>query len=278
MSAPRIPNPVAVVVGQVLGAHYYSHRHLNNLFVEKGAPGDPPEGNCEDKCIDWLKRASADPSVDAHSILGGVLEEFMEVDRPRLGQGHAALEESRQRVRDTLAKTGLSYQQGGRILSSKTGAATRSLESILRARDLPALEREFERALASIEQDPAAAVTAACATIESLCRVYIEDEELAMPSEQSIKPLWKAVQGHLGLDPSQVADDDLRRILSGLTSVVDGLGAFRTHVGSAHGRGRTAYRPLPRHARLAVHSAHTLSVFVLETWDARLARKSERTG
>ena len=133
---------------------------------------------------------------------------------------------------------------------------------------------EFERALSTIETDPAAAVTAACATIESLCRVYIEDEGLVMPSDQSIKPLWKAVQPSLGLDPSQIADDDLKRILSGLTSIIDGLGAFRTHVGSAHGRGRGSYRPSPRHARLVVHSAHTLTVFVIETWDARKTRHS----
>jgi hypothetical protein len=271
MAPSRIPNPVAVVVGQVLGAHYYNHRRLNNLFVEKGAPGERPEGNCEDKCIEWLKRASTDESVDAFSVLGGVLEEFMEVDRPPIGTSEKALEQSRQRVRDALAKFGLSYHTGGRIIGANAGAPTRSLESILRARDLTALETEFDRALGTIELDPAAAVTAACATIESLCRVYIEDEGLAMPSDQSIKPLWRVVQAGLGLDPSQIADDDLKRILSGLTSIVDGLGAFRTHVGSAHGRGRTAYRPSPRHARLAVHSAHTLAVFVVETWDARAA-------
>jgi hypothetical protein len=271
MAQARIPNPVAVVVGQVLGAHYYSHRRLNNLFMEKGAPGEPPEGNCEDKCIAWLKRASGDDAIDAFSVLGGVLEEFMEADRPPLGTSEKALEHSRQRVRDQLAKFGLSYHVGGRVLGAKAGAPTRSLESILRAKDLTALDTEFERALASIEADPAAAITAACATVEALCRVYIEDEGLTMPSEQSIKPLWKVAQAALGLDPSQIADDDLKRILSGLTSVVDGLGAFRTHVGSAHGRGRSAYKPSARHARLAVHSAHTLAVFVLETWDARVA-------
>jgi hypothetical protein len=272
MSTPRIPNPVAVVVGRVLGAHYYSHRELNNLFVEKGAPGDPPQANCEDKCIEWLKRSSADSTVDALSVLGGVLEEFMEVDRPRIGYSLASLEQSREEIRKILEKYGLSYHPGGRILSANAGVPTRSFESILRTRDLAALKDEFDRALTTIERDPAAAVTAACATVESLCRVYIEDEGLAMPADQSIKPLWKTVRASLGLDPSQMADDDLKRILSGLSSIVDGLGAFRTHVGSAHGRGRAAYRPQPRHARLAVHSAHTIAVFVLETWDARGAR------
>lgn len=241
---------------------------MNHLFVEKGAPGEPPLGNCEDKCINWLKRASEDPQVDAIALLGAVLEEFMEVDSYSFGSGDSQ-PNSRQRVREMLAKHGLSYHTGGVVLGSRAGAPSRSLEATLRTRDLKALEVEFQRALSAIEPDPAAALTAACATIESLCRFYIEDMGLPLPAEQSIKPLWKVVQGHLGLDPAQLANDDVKRILSGLTSIVDGLGAFRTHAGSAHGRGRTQFRVSPRHARLAIHAAHTVVTFVLETWDAR---------
>ena len=39
--------------------------------------------------------------------------------------------------------------------------------------------------------------------------------------------------------------------------------------GSAHGRGRRAYRLQARHARLAVHASHTLVAFFIETWDER---------
>lgn len=269
MSAPQIPNPVAIVIGSVLGAYYFSHRAIEMLFLEKGAPGDPPEGNCGDKSTAWLKRASADPQVDALSVLGGVLEEFMEVDAYRSLGSHEELEKQRRRVHDILSRHRLSYQPGGNILGAKTLAPTRSLEAILRGRDLGALDVEFQRALENVEKDPPTAVTSACAIIEAMCKVYIEDEELEMPNEQTVKPLWKVVQKHLGLDPAQIADDDLKRILSGLASIVDGLGAFRTHVGSAHGRGRTVYKPKPRHARLAVHSAHSLVGFVLETWEAR---------
>ncbi len=41
-----IPNPVVAVVAEVLGQHYYSHSRLNTLFMEAGAPEDPPDGNC----------------------------------------------------------------------------------------------------------------------------------------------------------------------------------------------------------------------------------------
>jgi hypothetical protein len=196
----------------------------------------------------------------------------MECDYPRNLRTTDQLKEARDKVVDVLAKNRLEYRQGGIILGANVSTPTRSLETILHNRDIGALNNEFERALSNIEGDPPAAVTAACAIIEAFCRVYIEDEHLDLPSEQSIKPLWKIVQKHIGFDPSQLADDDLKRILTGLASVVDGIGALRTHVGSAHGRGLKSYKPSPRHARLAYHAAHTLVTFALETWDARKAK------
>ena len=81
--------------------------------------------------------------------------------------------------------------------------------------------------------------------------------------------LWRSIRTDLGFDPSRLEDDDLKKILSGILSVVDGIGAFRTHASSAHGQGRKLYNLKPRHARLAINSAHTMALFVLETWDER---------
>lgn len=90
-----------------------------------------------------------------------------------------------------------------------------------------------------------------------------------MPSEQSIKPLWKVVRKDLNLDPAIVNDDDLKAILSGLAAIVEGTGSLRTHKGSAHGRGKITYKLKPRHARLAAHAAFTIASFVLEAWGER---------
>ena len=265
----RIPHAVALVVGSILGMHYYSHRRLNVLFTECGAPGEPPEGNCQVKCTSWLKRCSDDPSVDALGVLGRVLEEFMELSTPLYPQTLETLEKERARVKDILQRSGLSYHTGGRIHGATRGLASRSLEDILRSRDLAAIQLEFERALEAVETDPSSALTAACAIIEATCSVYIEDEGLALPSTLTVKPLWDVVQKHLGLHPAKIEDDDIRRILGGLSAIVDGLGAFRTHAGSAHGRGRAPYKVAPRHSRLALNAAHTLVTFLLETWSAR---------
>ena len=148
----------------------------------------------------------------------------------------------------------------------------KSLELLLQKKDLAAVNREFSRCTDNVETDPPTAITASCSIIESVCKVYIEDNDLAIPSKQSIANLWKIVSKDIGFDPSRVEDDDIRKILSGLTSVVNGIGSLRTHTGSAHGRGKKSYRVQARHARLAVNASYTLVGFVLETWQKQDSR------
>ena len=81
--------------------------------------------------------------------------------------------------------------------------------------------------------------------------------------------MWTVVRKHLGLDPSALSDKDLQQILTGILSIVHGIGSLRTHASSAHGAGRTTYRLETRHARLAIHSAHTVALFILESWQQR---------
>ena len=144
-----------------------------------------------------------------------------------------------------------------------------SLELLLRDKDIPTVREEFARCVDNINSDPRAAITAACAMVEATCKVYIEDQDLEMPSRKAIKSLWSAIASDLEIEPASVEDKDVKRILSGLISVVDGLGSLRTHTGSAHGGGRKRYKVQPRHARLAAGAACTLVGLILETWDQR---------
>jgi Abortive infection C-terminus len=224
------------------------------------------------KVAAWLRQTDADPSVDALGVLGRLLEEFME----KLPPSHVSEEAQtqwttrRERVRAALAARGLSYQIGGRIIGG-TGlpAPSKTLADLIRTRDLTAIGKEFDRAAEKIVPDPEGAVTAACAILEATCHTYIAEEKLTLPADKSLHPLWKIVQGHLGIAPTALLDEDLKRVLGGLASIVDGVGAFRTHAGDAHGRGPGAPAIEPRHARLAVSAAHTVVTFILETRDAR---------
>lgn len=95
-----------------------------------------------------------------------------------------------------------------------------------------------------------------------------------MPAKQELQSVWNVVRKALGFDPSHIEDRDLQSILSDAISVVHGIGSLRTHASSAHGSGRKSYRLEPRHARLAVHEAHTLTPFILESWEKKGRQQS----
>ena len=268
-----IPNPVIAVVAEVLGEHYYSHSKLNTLFMEAGAPGDKPQGNCVQKCLSWLKRTNEDPAADPIKVLGSVLFQLMETGENSAFDEEDPIRKRKNRIRNILARSGLAYHEGGIVLAGGQAPPVADLNDALRCRDLSVLDLEFKRALAFLENDPPAAVTAACSLLESLFKVILDQRDVPLPTKKTIKPLWSSVQEKLGLNPASVADDDIRRILSGLMSLVDGIGALRTHAGSAHGHGNRIYKLGPRHARLTVHAAHTLCLFVIETWEARKGEK-----
>ncbi|WP_287236079.1 abortive infection family protein [Mesorhizobium sp.] len=260
----EIPNSVIGAASQVIGAYYYSHSRLNGLFMESGAPGDEPLGNCETKCAHWLRRCNEDPDTDALAVLGQVIQWFMDTDEPneerRAGQ---------ERIRAALAKNQLAYHMNGFITLAGSTPASKTLADFFKAGDFASIEAEFGRAVSNVQSDPHAAITAASAIIEAFCKTYIETHRLEMPAKQTVVPLWKAVQGPLGLNPDRLIGDDESRVLSGLSSIVDGIGSLRTHIGSAHGRGVAPPPIHPSEARLAANAAHTLVTFAMERWHSK---------
>ncbi|CAD2259700.1 abortive infection family protein [Xanthomonas arboricola] len=269
----EFPRPLASIVGEIIGTYYFHHKSIETLFYEAGASGDPPEGNVYKKTELWLIREGREDAAKSLLILGKVVEDLMDGDSDR-NIPYGEKPKFIKRLTDALARNQLSYGFGGQIYgATSVTAPSKALGEALKEFSVAEIEDEFSRANRFIDSDPPGAVTAACAIVEALCKHYIAVEKLDLSSVQTVKPLWQAVSKHLKLSPDRVEDDDLKRVLSGLSSIVDGLGAFRTHAGSAHGQHKRTYKVAPRHARLVVHAAHSLCLFIIETWRARSAEK-----
>ena len=261
----QIPAPVISVLADVISGRE-THASLDSLFMYSDAPGDPPEGSKHVKALEWLRRVNKYATIDPLRVLGKLIEGYMETPLREWDNGN-----DRDSIRKVLAQCNLQYVDGGRCTTSAMplSAPSRTLETMLSTFDYAAVDEEFNRALSNLESEPREAVSAASNILESFCKVYIADNDLEMPAKQDLKAVWTVVRKHLGFDASLVADQDLQTILTGLLAVVEGIGALRTHASSAHGAGKTAYRLEPRHARLAIHAAHTVVLFGLETWDKR---------
>lgn len=165
--------------------------------------------------------------------------------------------------------------RNGKIqLLSQPGAIIGDLAVNVQRLGFDTIERDISRAMLSLADDPEDAVTAACSMIESVCRSLLVELGLPMPDKKDIDGLIKAVQEPLGLSPGQPnipaeVVQDVRQILGGLTSVAKGVGALRTHAGDAHGREALYPKLDARAARLAINAAGSLSLYLIETWEAR---------
>ncbi len=243
--AKQIPAPLIAIVSDMVSA-YETHASLDSLFMYAEAPGEPPDGSKHVKAQAWL-RALNKGHPEPLSVLAKIISQYME--EPEMasdfqytgwGDEHEGTVRKREQVRKIevlLAKNGLRYRLGGFITEGGL-AASKTLKELIHGRDLPAIHREFDRALESVEAKPRDAASAAANILESVFKVYIEDNGLTMPDKQYLQPVFKVVRADLGIDPASVEDQDLQRIITGLYSVVDGVGALRTHASSAHSEGR----------------------------------------
>ena len=181
-------------------------------------------------------------------------------------------------LNDNLRPDGYEIRKVGRkyrLCSTATHApSTTALQEAAHELDLGSVQRDAERAMAQAEDDPEDAITAACSMVESTCRTILKERNLPLPAKKDISHLVAQVQQHLALSPSREdfpedIEPDIKQILGGLRSVANGIGALRTHAGDAHGRDKDMPRLDSRIARLAIHAASTLSLFLIETWQKR---------
>lgn len=266
-SYPAIPAALLAVVAEI-SSRRETHASLNNLFTYAGAPGEPPDGSKPTKALAWLRSTNKENSVAPNSVLGKIIETYMEESLDPKNSWNDQKLEDRTRILKSLGDCQLQYVKGGKVVGS-LGTPSRTLEEFIQERDTSSIDQEFSRALINVESSPREAVSAASNILESICKVYISEEGLDMPAKQDLKPVWTIVRKHLGFDPSVVEDQDLQQVLSGMIAVVEGLGALRTHASSAHGAGKKSYKLEPRHARLAIHAAHTVALFILESWRSK---------
>lgn len=75
--------------------------------------------------------------------------------------------------------------------------------------------------------------------------------------------MYKALKSNLNLESNKDLNDTLKQILTGLNSIVSGLGGISNKLGDRHHK---KYKTQKHHAKLAVNSAFTLCEFLADTY------------
>jgi hypothetical protein len=140
---------------------------------------------------------------------------------------------------------------------------------VLKSFDPDGVHAVWNRALERRHTDPEGAITSARTLLETVCKHVLDETGGTYTEKDDLPALYRAVAATLNIAPSQHTEEAFKRILGGATSVVEGLGSLRNKIGDAHGKGKAAVRPVPRHAQLAVNLAGAMATFIVETWRER---------
>ena len=169
-----------------------------------------------------------------------------------------------------MERDGYSYQAGNFIhLLGREQPLIATIRSYAAALDLEGLQSQIHRIDQAAENDPSLAVGTAKEMVETICKTILETRGVSA-NDQELPKLVRATAKELTLLPEAIPDnakgsDVIRRLLSNLNQVAQGMAELRNLYGTGHGRAGRVKGIQPRHARLAVGAATTLATFLLET-------------
>lgn len=138
---------------------------------------------------------------------------------------------------------------------------------VLTRLDWYVVQAAWQKALERKGTDPEGAITAARTLLESVCKHVLDEAKVPYEAKADLPKLYGLTAATLNLAPSKHTEVIFKQILGGCHSVVEGLGALRSRVGDAHGQGKKAVKPAPRHAELAVNLAGAMATFLAQTWE-----------
>ncbi|MGH2693524.1 MAG: abortive infection family protein [bacterium] len=144
------------------------------------------------------------------------------------------------------------------------------LKEHARIRNATHLAEQIRRLEASVDDDPSLAIGTAKELIETCCRTILADRGKALEGTPDVAALTKATLRELSLVPEGVQEgargaDVVKRLLSNLGAIGNGLAELRGLYGTGHGKHGSATSLGARHAKLAVGAAATVARFLFET-------------
>ena len=158
----------------------------------------------------------------------------------------------------------------GRIVSGSGMPSLDDIKETAAAFDAKHLADQIRRIEQSIETDPALAIGTAKELVETCCRTILSERGKPVTGTPDIPTLTKETLKELKLVPDGIPDqakgsDIIKRLLSNLATIGQGLAEIRNLYGSGHGKDGKTQAIKPRHANLAVGAATTLVTFLFET-------------
>lgn len=157
-----------------------------------------------------------------------------------------------------------------RQIGLRKEASLNSLKEKFSGADTGYVLGQITRMESAVQNDPGLAIGTAKELIETICKTILAERSFVLSGNEDLPQLVKATAKTLKLTPSDIPDDakaseSIKRLLSNLATITNGIAELRNSYGTGHGKDAKAKGLGPRHAKLAVGAASTLAIFLVET-------------
>lgn len=123
---------------------------------------------------------------------------------------------------------------------------------------------QITRMEASIVADPSLAIGSAKEFVESICKGILRARNVTLTGSEDLPKLVRIAREPLDLGVGRDTGETLKRTLSALATLTQGIAELRGQLGTGHGDDPDAPRPPTAVAGLAVRMATALGVFLFE--------------
>ncbi|QQS16047.1 MAG: abortive infection family protein [Candidatus Moraniibacteriota bacterium] len=171
---------------------------------------------------------------------------------------------------------------GRAIIGTGITPGIQSARATLTGLDPMYIAQQITRMEAAVTNDVSLAIGTAKELVETCCKTVLEERGIQFGKNTDIPELVKLTSKELELTPQDIpekakAAETIKRLLSNLATITQGIAELRNHYGTGHGKVAGTKGLGARHARLAVGAASTLAVFLSETHSNRneLAKSEE---
>ena len=166
----------------------------------------------------------------------------------------------------------------GRFVGVEVSPGIKSMKEVFKGADVGYVSQQITRMEAAVNQDPELAIGTAKELVETCCKSILHECNVPLSKGDDLPKLVKSTVQQLELTPDDIPDqakasDTIKRLLSNLASITQGVAELRNHYGTGHGKLSANKGLQPRHAKLAVGAASTLAVFLTETHKVRNSKK-----
>jgi hypothetical protein len=158
----------------------------------------------------------------------------------------------------------------GRHLGLLVAPGVAAAKQTLAGTDATYVTQQITRMESSVLNDPDLAIGTAKELVETCCKTILTERGIDFSKSADLPQLVKLTSKELQLTPADIPDaakaaETIKRLLSSLASITQGVAELRNLYGTGHGKLSKAKGLTPRHAKLAVGAASTLAVFLAET-------------